>query len=152
MSYARGPCPTKVRFSTLKSRALAAIFYFQDGGLRIDRITNLKIFFKDGGLRTYRLTNSKLKNFASLLCFAGAFAPKLKFDFGGFCPPILGGANLHPPPFFEFWARGKCTQIGYTRPLTTNTISPDVSLLSLHGFECPFHPKPEWYPVTSCGN
>ena len=30
---------------------------------------------------------------------------------GGSCPPFLVGANL-PPPFFEFWAWGKCTQSG----------------------------------------
>ena len=119
MSYARGPCPTKVRLSTrnFQISRVSGHLFFQDGGLRIDRISNFKNFFQDGGLRTYRLTNSKLKNFASLLCFAGAFAPKLKFDFGGFCPQFWG--VLFCTPFFEFWAREKCTQIGPSEPLTT---------------------------------
>jgi len=41
---------------------------------------------------------------------------------GGSCPPFLGGAFL-ATPFFEFWARGKCTQTGYSSPLTTHTVT-----------------------------
>ena len=37
----------------------------------------------------------------------------------GFCPPFLGGCAFLHPPFFEFWARGNCTQTPQSRPDTT---------------------------------
>ena len=84
----------------------------------------------------------------------------------GLLPPNFGEVLLLHPPFFEFWARGKCTQTPQSRTYTTvaaklkiskggkrrlpkfcGPLRVDILTVLAHGFaelQCCWWPPPEW--------